>query len=58
MSKSHRGKALREQANHARGTCPRCGKTSVKLLYEQEIGGEKKNICKYCKGAIANGKAV
>ncbi|MDR3283583.1 MAG: hypothetical protein LBS97_00180 [Treponema sp.] len=58
MSKSHRGKGIRELPAHGRGACPRCKKAGVKLLYEQEIEGQKRNICKICKAAIANGAAV
>lgn len=58
MSKAHRGKGLRATASHGRGLCPVCKKDSVKVLYEQEINGEKATICKVCKAAIKNGKAV
>jgi hypothetical protein len=42
--------------SHGRGICGVCGKERIKALYEQEIGGEKKMICKFCKAAIKNGK--
>jgi len=58
MSKAHRGKGIRELTAHGRGVCPRCKATGVKILYEQEIEGNKVNICKICKAAIKNGKAV
>jgi hypothetical protein len=58
MSKSHRGKGILEIPAHGRGICPRCNKEGIKLLYEQEIGGSKVKICKYCKAALSNGKAV
>jgi hypothetical protein len=58
MSKAHRGKGIRELAGHGRGTCPVCKRDNVKVLYEQEIAGAKVKICKTCKAAIANGKAV
>ncbi len=58
MSKAHRGKGIREEQNRGRGTCPVCNKTAVKVLYEQEIDGTKKNICKICKAAIKNKKAA
>ena len=55
MSKSHRGKGIRDQFAHGRGTCPVCSRSSVKVLYEQESGGQKFKICKTCKAAIKNG---
>lgn len=58
MSKSHRGKGILDKYAHGRGTCARCKKDSIKVLYEQEIDGNKATICKYCKAAIKNGKAV
>ncbi|MDR3311549.1 MAG: hypothetical protein LBS64_00235 [Spirochaetaceae bacterium] len=58
MSKAHRGKGIKELPAHGRGVCARCGKESIKVLYEQEIAGEKKQVCKYCKAAIKNGKAI
>lgn len=58
MSKAHRGKGIREQAEHGRGTCAICKKDRIKTLYEQEVNGQKAKICKYCKAAIKNGKAV
>ena len=56
MSKAHRGKGIRTMLSCGRGTCGVCGKERIKVLYEQEIGGEKKMICKFCKAAIKNGK--
>ncbi len=56
MSKAHRGKGIVELANHGRGSCPRCKRDGVKLLYEQEIDGQKQNICKMCKATLANKK--
>ena len=58
MSKSHRGKGILELAAHGRGVCARCKKECIKVLYEQEIDGQKAKICKYCKAAIKNGKSV
>jgi hypothetical protein len=58
MSKAHRGKGIRGTPNCGRGLCPVCKKDSVKVLYEQEIGGVKAKICKVCKAAIKNGKTV
>ena len=56
MSKAHRGKGLRETAGHGRGVCPVCKREGVKILYEQEIEGQKTKICKTCKATIANAK--
>jgi len=58
MSKAHRGKGIKDLAAHGRGTCPVCKRSNVKVLYEQEINGAKASICKVCKAAIKNGKAV
>lgn len=54
MSKSHRGTGIRKEPNHGRGICGRCGKSQIKVLYEQEIDGKKVKICKYCKNALKN----
>lgn len=56
MSKAHRGKGLREILNSGRGTCPVCKREGVKVLYEQEIDGQKVKICKICKATLANKK--
>lgn len=56
MSKAHRGKGLREVANHGRGTCPICKRDGVKAVYEQEVEGQKLKICKTCKATLANKK--
>ncbi|MCX7654990.1 MAG: hypothetical protein N2Z76_00480 [Treponemataceae bacterium] len=58
MSKAHRGKGIRELPSHGRGTCPVCKREAVKVLYEQEVKGEKVKICKVCKAALKHGKAV
>ncbi|NLM01121.1 MAG: hypothetical protein GX220_06690 [Treponema sp.] len=58
MSKSHRGKGILNQVAHGRGTCSRCKATGIKILYEQEIDGNKVKICKFCKAAIKNGKTA
>ena len=54
MSKAHRGTGIRSEANHGRGTCPICGKTQIKVLYDQEVDGKKVKICKVCKAALKN----
>lgn len=56
MSKAHRGFGVRELVSNGRGTCPVCGRTKVKVLYEYEKDGNKHKICKQCKAAIARGK--
>ena len=55
MSKAHRGKGIRALFAHGRGECPVCKKTNVKILYEQESGGQKFKVCKVCKASIKNG---
>lgn len=54
MSKAHRGTGIRNEANHGRGTCPRCGKENIKVLYEKEIDGNMVKICKFCNAALKN----
>jgi hypothetical protein len=56
MSKAHRGKGIRELFARGRGTCPVCGATGIKILYEQEAGGQKVKVCKPCRAAIKHGK--
>jgi len=56
MAKNHRGKGIRDQFAHGRGVCPVCKRDNVKILYEQESGGQKFKICKTCKAAVKNGK--
>jgi hypothetical protein len=56
MSKAHRGKGLQEAVAHGRGVCPVCKREGVKVLYEQEVEGQKVKICKICKATLANKK--
>ena len=56
MSKAHRGKGIRELFARGRGQCPVCSKTGIKVLYEQDAGGQKVKVCKPCKAAIKHGK--
>ena len=56
MSKAHRGKGIRELVAHGRGVCPVCKREGVKVIYEQEVEGQKTKICKNCKATIANKK--
>lgn len=58
MSKAHRGKGIRAEQNHGRGVCPVCKKAGVKVLYEQEVNGEKVKICKICRANLKNKKAA
>jgi len=55
MSKPHRGQSLRELYAHGRGECPVCKRRNIKVLFEQEVGGQKFKICKTCKAAIKHG---
>ena len=54
MSKGHRGAGIRSEVHHGRGTCPRCGKGNVKVLYEKEIDGKQAKICKVCNATLKN----
>ena len=54
MSKAHRGTGIRKEPNHGRGKCAICGKDQIKVLYEQEVDGQKVKICKFCKAALKN----
>jgi len=58
MSKAHRGKGIRATPNHSRGICPVCKRSEVKVLYEQEVDGQKVKICKTCKATLANKAAA
>lgn len=58
MSKAHRGKGIRGTPNCGRGICPVCKRENVKVLYEQEIDGEKAIICKTCKAKLKNAKTA
>lgn len=54
MSKSHRGTGIRKEPNHGRGKCAICGTEQIKILYEQDVDGNKVKICKFCKAALKN----
>ena len=56
MSKAHRGNGIKELFARGRGTCPVCGMSAIKLLYEQEAGDQKVKVCKSCRAAIKHGK--
>ncbi len=54
MSKSHRGKGIKDQVKSGRGVCPRCNNANIKVLYEHEIDGQKMSVCKFCNAFIKN----
>ena len=54
MSKAHRGTGIRQEPNHGRGKCARCGKENIKVLYEKEIDGVQVKVCKFCNAALKN----
>ena len=56
MAKGHRGKGILDLFARGRGTCPACGASGIKLLYEQEADDQKVKVCKPCKAAIKRGK--
>ena len=47
MAKQKRGKALKLEKNW-RGTCPLCGRTRVKLAWNENSGKEARKVCKAC----------
>lgn len=54
MAKTHRGKVLWKIPGRARGTCPVCGRTRIKLLYPLRVNGETVNVCKNCRNRPAS----
>ena len=56
MAKAHRGAGIRDQVSNGRGTCPVCKRTAIKLLYENEVEGNKTLVCKQCNASIRNSK--
>ena len=48
MAKNNRGKTLRTMPYHARGECPHCHRTGVKLMYEITAGDKTIKVCKVC----------
>lgn len=68
MAKTHRGSGIRHLYidphgnvhegvyNNGRGTCPACGRTGVKVLYEREVDEKTYKVCKRCNTAIGRGK--
>jgi hypothetical protein len=53
MAKNNRGKTLRSLPFHARGICPHCQRTGVKLMYEVKAGEKTIKVCKVCKSTPA-----
>ncbi len=51
MSKSHRGKGIRNKLRSGRGTCPLCQRTGVKVIYEREVNKQKISVCKICNAS-------
>lgn len=50
MGKQRRGKGIRHLPHRARGTCPICGTTGIKLLYDRPTPeGGKVKVCKHCR---------
>jgi hypothetical protein len=50
MGKTHRGKGIRNLPGRARGTCPVCKRTRVKLLYNRVLpDGSLVRVCKRCR---------
>ncbi|MBD3647187.1 MAG: hypothetical protein HUJ31_06970 [Pseudomonadales bacterium] len=49
MSKSHRGKGIRNMPARGRGTCPVCKATGIKVLYDKKLKGDiTVKVCKRC----------
>jgi ribosome-binding protein aMBF1 (putative translation factor) len=46
-TKTHRGKTLLKLPSHGRGTCPLCGTTRIKILYD--VIKPDKSMVKVCK---------
>ena len=49
MAKTNRGKVIRTQPGRGRGTCPVCGRTGSKLLWERKQGDDTLKVCKRCR---------
>ncbi|MDP8231879.1 MAG: hypothetical protein P9L91_04325 [Candidatus Zophobacter franzmannii] len=50
MAKNNRGKLLRETIpGSARGKCPSCARTGIKLLHEVKVGEKTVMVCKNCR---------
>jgi hypothetical protein len=50
MAKNHRGKLLKQTIpGAARGKCPACSRTGIKLLHEVKAGEKTVMVCKNCR---------
>ncbi len=49
MAKNNRGKSLRTLPGNGRGTCPNCGRTGAKLLWENKKEDKTIKVCKRCR---------
>ncbi len=49
MAKNNRGNGLNAMPNHGRGTCPICGRTGAKILWEVKDGDTTIKVCKLCR---------
>ncbi len=56
MAKAHRGAGIRDQKAHGRGDCPVCKRTAIKVMYENQVEGNKTLVCKQCNASIKNAK--
>ena len=56
MAKAHRGAGIRDQKARGRGDCPVCKRTAIKVMYENQVEGVKKMVCKQCNATIKNAK--
>ena len=48
MAKTHRGKVMRELPGCGRGTCPICGRTGIKIVFEITKDEQTLKVCKRC----------
>jgi len=49
MAKNFRGKPLRSVPARARGNCPVCNRTGIKLLHEIKVSDKTIKVCKNCR---------
>ncbi|HOB35667.1 MAG TPA: hypothetical protein PKL39_07960 [Bacillota bacterium] len=50
MAKQNRGKSLWSKPGRGKGTCPLCGRTSAKLLWQtKDDNSNDVQVCKRCK---------
>lgn len=53
MAKPKRGKSAKLVKNW-RGTCPKCGRTGARLLWDMTDGDKKLKVCKLCDATARN----